>query len=863
MYHKINLSGSWRLQPGNNKPASFEYSVPVPAMVDNCLPGLVWQGYDYFWYKKEIHFPASQKYKKAFLQLEQVQFGADVWLNGKRVGGDIPCYTSQWYDVTGFLQAGKNILLVRVGQKHTLPEHSAVGNDQERLSWIPGIWGDVSLHLYGSGRVRWMRIQPDIDAERLDILFELENFSDTLQSFMLEWQVVEKRSRAKLTSVFHQKISIAAHSIKEWPKETAVADYKLWLPESPNLYAVVFKLMDEDGRIVHDGETHFGFRKFEIRGRHFYLNNQRRVLLGSNIAFHRLLSDSTRGTLLWDEEWIKKAFIRIPKENNLTFFRFHLGHAYNRWYDFADEYGIALEDEWAFWTSSGSAEQIEKEFTSWIRENINRPSILIWSALNESRDSRITDELIPKLKKIDPTRPWQHVDFGEDHPYIYSLGPVLNREKFGFSRSLSEMQNNTSPVMANEFEWWWPDRNNNPSALTEIVVERWLGRKWTKAELIKHQTFLAAELGELWRRLDLDAIMPFVYLSVGEGPTADWFDGTLENLKPKPVLAAYKNALAPLGVSIELWDRHFYTGEQRTINIYVFNDRAKNADVRLRVSIAGQLLSEQKLTLSAGQHRVVPLEWEVSGMGMAAEMTAEVSDGQNKMSAFSRKPCFVFEETPALSTDDFPRLILADSSAEVETFLKRRQIPFSSWPCVLTNTDRLFINQGSLKDISNTGRRELSRFVTSGGILILQEPEFGIVNESHLRVLDDLKLKIVRRQDAAMGGYDSYVFMEDPRRRLWRGIEPRHLKLFNGALGGEIVSQHDVTPNRDYKALARCGLSLSTAAVIEIPYGRGKVVISRIQVRGRLLKEHKGPGLYERRYDPVAECYLLNLILAG
>lgn len=125
-------------------------------------------------------------------------------------------------------------------------------------------------------------------------------------------------------------------------------------------------------------------RKFEIRDRHFYLNGTRKTLLGSNIAFHRLLSDETRGMLLWNFRWIKKVLVDIPKSNNMFFFRIHFGHAYNKWYDIADEFGILLQDEWMFWTSTGTPKQIDREFQCWIKENINHPSIVSWDPVNKS-----------------------------------------------------------------------------------------------------------------------------------------------------------------------------------------------------------------------------------------------------------------------------------------------------------------------------------------------------------------------------------------------------------------------------------------------------------------------------------------------
>ncbi len=50
------------------------------------------------------------------------------------------------------------------------------------------------------------------------------------------------------------------------------------------------------------------------------------------------------------------------------------------------------------------------------------------------------------------------------------------------------------------------------------------------------------------------------------------------------------------------------------------------------------------------------------------------------------------------------------------------------------------------------------------------------------------------------------------------------------------------------------------AADFEISYGKDRVIVSRIQVRGRLRINRHSDDLFARRYDPVAEMYLWNLL---
>ncbi len=863
MYKKISLNGNWQIESGDEKPGNFKHKCEVPALVDVAKPAFNWKNYNYFWYRKEFRIPPELNFNKIYLQLEQVQYGTEIWLNNQMVGGDIPCYTSQEFDLTDYVKMdGSNELLVRVGKKETLPAHSAVGNDFEKLSFIPGIWGDIWLHFYGEGRIEWTRILPDIERDSVNIYSEIKNLSNQKRHFNVEYQVIEKKAGILIGKPALFSITLSSYSISVLEFNLQIPEFKLWSPDNPFMYLLEIHLKEHDS-VCHSLTIPFGMRKFEIRDGHFFLNGSRRVLMGSNIAFHRMLSDDSHGTLPWNPDWIKKVLVDIPKAHNMFFFRFHLGHAYNKWYDIADENGIMLQDEWMFWTSTGSLEQIGKEFGAWIKENCNHPSIVIWDALNESTDSRITGEIIPRLKELDPSRPWEMVDFGEDHPYIYSLGSILNGKKFGFSRSIFDWKNSPIPAVVNEYLWWWLDRRGAPTELTEIILERWLGRNPDKEQILQHQSFLASELTELWRRLDIDAILPFVYLSAGYGPTANWFWGTLDELRPKPILAALKKAFSPVGVSIELWDRHFLQEEERALSVYVFNDTGEDQNVRINLFFENQperILFEKKLFLSAGEHIKMAVHIIFPEKPGPNILHLKITNEQNFPIANSRKKVTVFHPVQNPVIKAIPALTVCDPSGEIHNFLKKHCIPLEKFPVGLEKAQIVLTNGWGIKEISEIPAIELYRFMKKGGILILQEPEFEIADEARFSIFKDIQIKIQYREDPERGGYDSYVFPSDPSHFLWKNIGPDHLKIFNGALGGEIVSQHSVRPTIPYHSVADCNIGLRTPAVLEIPYEKGWIIISRIQVRGRLLQEESSAELYGRRYDPVAEQYLWNLI---
>jgi len=551
---RLSLNGIWQLQPGEKclPPTNWMHEVQVPALVDAATPPYDVNEHQYHWYRRSIVVPDAWRHDLAFLVLDQVMFGTEVWLNGWRVGGDIACYTSQHYDIRGSLRFGlPNELLVRVGSRGSLPVESAVGKDQERSNFIPGIWGDVNLVLCGNPMVSWVQAIPHCERGTVEIRVWVENRSVERKTVAVSTCVYEKENGLEASQTIDLPAAIDPGSEIAITFIHAVRNPRLWSPDDPFLYEIESSIVLEGGTVDRTRIT-FGMREFIVRDGEFRLNGQRFFLRGGNIAFHRFLSDSDRGILPWDPAWVKKLLIDIPRASNFNFFRAHLGQMYNLWYDIADAYGMLIQNEWQFWTMTGSREQIAKEFTQWLKDNWNHPSIVVWDALNELTDPVVQKEIVPEMKKLDPTRPWESVDFVEDHPYIYSLGPVLHDRPFGFTRTLDALERSETPAVVNEFLWWWLDKGGAPTSLMSGVTERWLGKNPSRNEIQRHQSFLAQELVELFRRMRLDAIQPFVYLSNGSGPTGHWFNGKIHDLTPKPILAALKNAFAPFGLSLEV-----------------------------------------------------------------------------------------------------------------------------------------------------------------------------------------------------------------------------------------------------------------------------------------------------------------------
>ncbi|MER3524887.1 MAG: hypothetical protein C4326_12770 [Ignavibacteria bacterium] len=870
---KYLLNGIWFFQPtpDDGLPASWDHTIMVPSVVDCGEPRCRWQESTYFWYRTTFDVPSLRE--SAFVVLEQAMFGTDVWLNGKHLGGDIACYTSQEYDARSALKTGVNELIVRVGRREHLPPQSAVGKDQERSEWIPGVWGDVYVIQCDNPRIALVQVLPHIKKKSVEARITIDNFAPHSVEAMLATRILERRTGAQASPAVQQRIQLAPKSKSLVTISHELPEMHLWSPDDPFLYELEpnVSLLEPSAPKSHPrGDSCvvcFGMREFTIEDGDFYLNGKRIFLKGSNIAFHRFLSDADRGTLPWNLEWVKKVLIDIPKAHNFNFFRNHLGQLYNRWYDIADEYGMLLQNEWMFWTTTGSKEQIACEFTRWLQDNWNHPSIVIWDALNECSDDVVQEDIVPAMKTLDPTRPWESVDFVEEHPYIYSLGPVLNDRTFGFTRALEEIERSLKPTMLNEFCWWWLDKDFNPSSLMAGVIERWLGPRWTKEQVVAHQSFLVTELVELFRRMRVDAIQPFVYLSNNAGPTAHWFVGNIADIRPKPILAALKNAFSPFGVSIELWDRHFFPSEFRAVRVFVCNDETEEQSGTLRygiVNASGEWLFEvrQAIAVAAGESAslaaTLPIPARTGTYGVRAEILRE-----DRLIAYSEKPAFVCAPplVPRLLKERLVAVLAADE--EMVKFLADHDVGTCSINELNTKGPSvLLVGLGKLLSPEYQSRLgAVTKFLHAGKTIVVVEPEWGVRDRETVSVALGLELEVCKREDKDKGGYDSYVFAEDETHPLWSGILPDHLKMFNGAYGGEVVSQHDVTPSRPMEVLARCGLGLMVPAVFEVPMEKGRVIVSRLQMRGRLVPGSGPDHLFARRPDPVLQRYLINLLV--
>ena len=200
--------------------------------------------------------------------------------------------------------------------------------------------------------------------------------------------------------------------------------------------------------------------------------------------------------------------------------------------------------------------------------------------------------------------PTQVGDAVEVHPYLYirpdfylyELGTVLDKKQV-------DTILRPSPVVINEYDWLWANRDGTPTRLTEALYNSRLGPDATPNERWEFGAYRFAVLTEFWRATRLAAaVQYFCYMTYSRpgGQTSDNFVD-IRNLVLEPRFQAYmRNAQSPLGVMIDDYTEKVGPSVKRSIRIIVTNDlyQRRSGRIRLRVMGPTETRSLQETTAS-------------------------------------------------------------------------------------------------------------------------------------------------------------------------------------------------------------------------------------------------------------------------
>ncbi len=294
-------------------------AVPNPNYADNLLHISESFFNSNFWYRNEFNVPEGFKKKRLFLNFDGINWKANVYLNGKKLGRIEGAFIRGNFDVTDAVTSGKNVLAVEIiknshigaikekYEKNTDFNGGILGADNPTFhasigwDWIStirgrniGIWNDVSLTTSGNVTVKDPFVQavlplPDTTSAVLTPEVIVKNHVSSPVKGLLSGKIGD--------ITFEQEVELKANeekTVRFDPEKFAqlnVKNPKLWWPKgygSPYLYDANFTFKVGD-KISDTEDFKYGIRQMTFNEDNsilsLFINGRRFIGRGGNWGF--------------------------------------------------------------------------------------------------------------------------------------------------------------------------------------------------------------------------------------------------------------------------------------------------------------------------------------------------------------------------------------------------------------------------------------------------------------------------------------------------------------------------------------------------------------------------------------------------
>jgi len=367
-------------------------------------------------YKYEFNVPASWKGKNIQIVFEGSMTDTRVKINGESAGpmhqGSFYCFK---YDITKLLKYGQNNLLEVTVDKYSA--NTSVNNAERKADfWVFG----------GIFRPVYLEAAPVQHISRVAVS-ALASGKFTANVFLSEAPATSQVT-AQIYTLSGQKFG-QPFSVKVNKGDTVVrlqsnlASPKLWSPEFPNLYNVVFTLSN-NGKAIHGYKERFGFRTVELREHDgIYVNNVKIKFKGVN--HHTFWPTSGRAV----NKKISIEDVKLIKDMNMNAVRMSHYPPDTHFLDVCDSLGLFVLDELTGWHGNYDTPTGSKLVKEMVTRDVNHPSIVIWDNGNEGGFNFDLDHLFGDydIQKRPVIHPWAlYKGINTQHYINYDYGTGTN-----------------------------------------------------------------------------------------------------------------------------------------------------------------------------------------------------------------------------------------------------------------------------------------------------------------------------------------------------------------------------------------------------------------------------------------------------
>jgi len=361
-----------------------ENTLNVPGDYNSQLPELTYYESS-VWYKKTFNY-APNKNERLFIHFGAVNYIADVYFNGKKLGRHEGGFTTFQFEITDLVKESGNALIVRVNNSRVKNGIPGFGFDWFNYG---GITRDV--HLIKTKKVFIEDYKIQLDPDDKSHITGYAKLNSELSGQKISINIPELKISEKIVT---DNKGFAAISLKK--------KIQLWTPGQPKLYNT--RLSVENDSI----SDRIGFRTIKVDGTQILLNGKPVFLRGVNIHEEipqrkaRAYSDADAQVLI---NWAKELGCNFVRLVHYPHNEYTIKQAEEKglmvWEEIPVYQGIDFPDS----TVKGKAALMLKEV---IKRDKNRCNVILWSVANETGPSKERDKtlvaLAKEVKLLDPTR---------------------------------------------------------------------------------------------------------------------------------------------------------------------------------------------------------------------------------------------------------------------------------------------------------------------------------------------------------------------------------------------------------------------------------------------------------------------------
>jgi beta-galactosidase len=361
------------------------------------------------WYRKTFLVPDNWKAKKTVIYFEGVYMNSEVFINGKSLGVYPYGYSSFSYDLTPYLNFGKeNVIAVRVDNSQQMNSRWYSGSGIYRHVWMM-VTDPVHVANWGVAVST-----PEVSSKKTTVMVKtkIKNETASLQRIVVTTDLLNKS--AKSVGNNHIQVEVPANGEKEITQTIQVSSPMLWTPETPDLYQAQVQIV-KDKKVVDDSKTNFGIRSLKFTTENGFQLNGKTVKINGGCVHH---DNGCLGAAAFDSAEERK--VELLKAGGFNAVRTSHNPPSEAFLDACDRLGLLVMDEsFDCWKIGKNSNDYSKYFKEWWQRDLeamvlrdrNHPSVFMWSIGNEIPERadpeavKTAQMLSDVLKKIDNTRP--------------------------------------------------------------------------------------------------------------------------------------------------------------------------------------------------------------------------------------------------------------------------------------------------------------------------------------------------------------------------------------------------------------------------------------------------------------------------